>query len=280
MSTLASRTGTASSRDSYDNIEPWFEKLAAMAADDPQRPALREDIVHRCLPLAHNIARRFANRGQELDDLNQIALLGLMHAVDRFDVSQAKPFLAFAVPTIMGEVRRHFRDHGWAVRVPRSVKELHQRLGPATDALTHRLGRMPTARELAAELDVELTEVTQALVARNAYIADSLDTHEREDEEGSAPSIRDTLSVVEPCYGLLEDAMTVRPLIAALPERDRQVLIMRFWENRSQAEIGHLIGCSQMQVSRILANTLKTLREQAIAEPPPARARTKTVSAA
>ncbi|MCP2315527.1 RNA polymerase sigma-B factor [Nocardia amikacinitolerans] len=268
-----SRPGAKKSGDSYDDIEPWFDKLAALDADDPQRRALREEIVHRCLPLAGNIARRFANRGQDLDDLQQIAMLGLVQAVDRFDVSQGKPFLAFAVPTIMGEVRRHFRDHTWAVRVPRGIKELHQRLGPATDALTHRLGRMPTARELAAELGVELTEVTQALVARNAYTADSLDTPERGEEEGGTSSIRETLGAVEPCYRLLEDAMAVRPLIAALPERERRVLIMRFYENRTQAEIGRLIGCSQMQVSRILATTLDSLREQALAEPP-ARAST------
>ncbi|WP_228538156.1 RNA polymerase sigma factor SigF [Nocardia sp. XZ_19_385] len=271
MSTAVSET--ESSRATYDNIEPWFEQLAAMAADDPQRAALREDIVHRCLPLAANIARRFANRGQDLEDLTQIARLGLMNAVDRFDVSQGRPFLAFAVPTIMGEVRRHFRDHSWAVRVPRGLKELQQRLGPATDALTHRLGRGPTARELAAELGVELTEVTQALIARNAYAADSLDAQYPSDEEGSTPTVRETLGVVEPCYGLLEDAMAVRPLIAALPERERKVLIMRFWENRSQAEIGRLIGCSQMQVSRILSTTLDSLREQALSDPP-ARKRT------
>ncbi|MEV6276730.1 SigB/SigF/SigG family RNA polymerase sigma factor [Nocardia sp. NPDC051832] len=270
-----STAGSASEpgQAAYENIEPWFEQLAALAAEDPERAALRAEIVHRCLPLAANIARRFANRGQELEDLTQIARLGLMNAVDRFDISQGRPFLAFAIPTIMGEVRRHFRDHSWAVRVPRGLKELQQRLGPAIDDLTHRLGRGPTAREIAAELDLELTEVTQALVARNAYAADSLDAQYPSDEQGSSPSIRDTLGGVEPLYGLLEDAMTVRPLIAALPDRERRVLIMRFWENRSQAEIGRLIGCSQMQVSRILTATLDSLRTQAMAEPPPIRRR-------
>ncbi|MEV0251725.1 RNA polymerase sigma factor SigF [Nocardia sp. NPDC050712] len=267
------RNDSESTSDSYDNIEPWFEKLAALDPEDPRHTALREEIVHRCLPLAGNIARRFANRGQELEDLTQIARVGLMNAVIRFDVAQGRPFLAFAVPTIMGEVRRHFRDHSWAVRVPRGLKELQQRLGPATDILTHRLGRVPTARELAAELGVELTEVTQALVARNAYASESLDTqHSGGGEEGSMPALRETLGVVEPLYGLLEDAMAVRPLIAALPERERQVLIMRFWENRSQAEIGSRLGCSQMQVSRILATTLEKLRTQAMAEGPAKRA--------
>ncbi|BAD56732.1 SigB/SigF/SigG family RNA polymerase sigma factor [Nocardia farcinica] len=256
--------------DGYENIEPWFEKLAALDADDPHRAVVREEILHRCLPLAHNIARRFTNRGVEFEDLLQIARLGLVHAVDRFDLEHGDSFLGFAVPTIMGEVRRYFRDHGWAVRVPRRMKELHQLLGPATDRLTHQLGRQPTARELASELGVELTEVTQALVARNAFTTESLDGGERTGEEGGALPIADRLGAVEPCYGLLEDAMAVRPLIAALPERERQVLILRFYDNKTQAEIGRLLGCSQMQVSRILAKTLTMLREKALAEPVPA----------
>ncbi|MEV0029714.1 RNA polymerase sigma factor SigF [Nocardia sp. NPDC050793] len=253
--------------DTYDNIEPWFEKLASLDVNDPDRQRVREDIVRMCLPLAEHIARRFAGRGEAFDDLHQIARLGLVQAVDRFDVSRGSSFLSFAVPTVMGEVRRHFRDRTWSVRVPRRLKEIRQSIGPATDVLAQRLGRMPTARELAAELDVELTEITQALVASNGYQSSSLDTAYRDgDDDGSTRAAVDSLGAEEPCYRLLEDAMAVRPLIAELPEREREVLVMRFFENKTQAQIAERLGVSQMQISRILAKTLKTLRERALGE--------------
>lgn len=259
--TASPRKGRASA-DSYENMEPWFEKLAALEDTDPRREALREQIIKDCLPLAEHIAQRFNGRGEAFDDLLQIARVGLVQAVDRFEVSRGSTFLSFAVPTVMGEVRRHFRDRTWSVRVPRRTKELQQQLGPVTETLSHRFGRMPTAREIAAELDVDLIEVTQAMIARNAYQASSLDVSSTEDEAPMA--IAETLGSEEPSYRLLEDAMAVRPLLAALPTRDRQILIWRFFENKSQAEIGERLGVSQMQVSRLLAKTLSTLREQAI----------------
>lgn len=254
--------------DSYDNIEPWFEKLAALDPADPHRRELREQIVHLCLPLADHIARRFAGRGETFDDLLQIARLGLLQAVDRFDPARGASFLSFAVPTIMGEIRRHFRDHTWAVRVPRSAKELHLRIGPATEVLSQRLGRVPTAREIAAELDVELTEVTRALVAGNGHTSNSLDAAVQDsDDESRSPAVLTRLGSEEPCYELLEDAMAVRPLIEELPQRERQVLVWRFFGGMTQSQIAERLGVSQMQVSRILSRTLKTLREQALAEP-------------
>ncbi|MFD0361440.1 RNA polymerase sigma factor SigF [Nocardia sp. GCM10030253] len=249
--------------DSYDDIEPWFEKLAALEATDPHRATMRNHVIDLALPLAEHIARKFAGRGESFDDLLQIARLGLVQSVDRFDVSRGSAFLAFAVPTIMGEVRRHFRDRTWSVRVPRRLKEIQLKIGPATETLSQRLGRMPSARELAEELDVELAEVTQALVARNAYRANSLDAASTDDGEQAALPLMDTLGAVEPCYGLLEDAMAVRPLVAALPERERQILIMRFFESKTQQQIADRLGVSQMQVSRILTRTLRKLREQA-----------------
>lgn len=250
--------------DSYDNIEPWFEKMAAMDEGDPHRAALREEVTRRCLPLAEHIARKFSGRGENYEDLLQIARVGLVLAVDRFDVSRGSSFLGFAVPTIMGEVRRHFRDNTWSLRVPRRLKEIQLRVGPATETLSHRLGRMPTAREIAEELDVDLGEVTQALIAGNAYQANSLDAAGREEGDGAPQSLADTLGSEEPCYDLLEQAMAVRPLIAELPPRDRQVLVMRFYESRTQSQIAEELGVSQMQVSRILARILKDLRERAL----------------
>ncbi|MBL1077265.1 RNA polymerase sigma factor SigF [Nocardia sp. 2] len=253
-------------RDAYDDIEPWFEKLAALAPDDPHRAQLREEIIGTCLPLAEHIARRFAGRGEDLADLQQIATVGLVLAVDRFDVTRGSTFVSFAVPTVMGEVRRHFRDHTWAVRVPRRTKEIQLTIGPAVEKLTQQLQRMPTAREIADELDVDLLEVTRALIAGNAYKADSLDSATRGDGEYASSAVMASLGAEEPCYRLLEDAMVVRPLIAALPARERKVLIMRFYQHMTQNQIADRLGVSQMQVSRILAATLAKLRKQALGE--------------
>ena len=256
--------------DSYDNIEPWFDKLAACDPDDAARGELREYIVQLCLPLAEHIARRYSGRGLDYDDLEQVARLGVVEAVDRFDIDRGTSFLSFAVPTIMGEVRRHFRDYGWAIRVPRRTKEIQQRLRPVTDALAQQLGRQPTARELADELGVDLVEVTRAFIADNSYRPDSLDTPVQNSEDSTPQSIGDMLGADDPGFELTEDAMAVGPLIAELPERERSILIMRFFESRTQADIAERVGVSQMQISRIVANTLTTLRTRALKEPEPA----------
>jgi RNA polymerase sigma-B factor len=248
----------------YEGIEAQLSELAALDAGDPRRAALREQIIARCLPVAEHIARKFSGRGESFEDLLQIARVGLITAVDRFDPAFGATFLGYAVPTIMGEVRRHFRDYTWSVRVPRRLKEIQSKLGPATDALTQRLGRVPSARDIAGELGVDLSEVTQALVARNAYQASSLDASFDPDDEGG-PALRDTLAVTAR-FDLVEDNLAVAPLLAALPERERRVLIMRFYESMSQQQIAERLGCSQMQVSRILTKTLRSLREQAAPE--------------
>jgi RNA polymerase sigma-B factor len=248
----------------YEGIEAQLSELAALDAGDPRRAALREQIIARCLPVAEHIARKFSGRGESFEDLLQIARVGLITAVDRFDPGFGATFLGYAVPTTMGEVRRHFRDYTWSVRVPRRLKEIQSKLGPATDALTQRLGRVPSARDIADELGVDLSEVTQALVARNAYQASSLDAGFDPDDEGG-PALRDTLAVTAR-FDLVEDNLAVAPLLAALPERERRVLIMRFYESLSQQQIAERLGCSQMQVSRILTKTLRSLREQAAPE--------------
>ncbi|NEW52407.1 RNA polymerase sigma factor SigF [Nocardia cyriacigeorgica] len=250
--------------DSYDHIEPVLEKLAALPASDPRRAAMREEVIDRCLPLAEHIARKFAGRGELFEDLLQVARVGLLHAVDRFDVARGTSFLSFAVPTIMGEVRRYFRDNTWSVRVPRRVKEIQLGIGPATDKLSQQLGRMPRARELAAELDVHLAEVTQALIAGNAYHSSSIDAVAGDDAENAPLPVSESLGAEEPSYRFIEDYLAVRPFIAELPEREQQVLRLRFFESLTQHQIAERLGVSQMHVSRILSRTLDHLREQAL----------------
>ncbi|MFI6217189.1 SigB/SigF/SigG family RNA polymerase sigma factor [Nocardia brasiliensis] len=250
--------------DSYENIEPLFEKIAALAEDDPRRESLRAELIERCLPLAEHIARRFAGRGENFDDLLQVARLGLVQAADRFDVERGSSFLSFAVPTIMGEVRRHFRDNTWSVRVPRRTKEIQLTIGVTVEALSQRLGRMPRAREIAAELEVDVVEVTQALIAGNAYQSASIDAVAGDDIENAPLPLLESLGAEEPSYHLVEDYLAVRPLIEDLPERERRVLIMRFFESKTQSQIADVLGVSQMHVSRILSKTLQQLRDDAL----------------
>ncbi|WP_369636044.1 RNA polymerase sigma factor SigF [Nocardia sp. JMUB6875] len=223
---------------------------------------MRDELISRCLPLAEHIARKYIGRGENFEDLLQTARVGLVLAIDRFDPGYGTPFLSFAIPTIMGEVRRHFRDYTWAVRVPRRLKEIQLGMGSAIEALFQRLGRMPTAGEIAAELDVDPAEVTQALIAGNGYRSLSIEACLAGDGESTA--LLDLLGAEQSAFGTVEDRIAVKPLIEALPERDRQVLNMRFFDSQSQIRIAESFGVSQMQISRILSRTLNTLREQAL----------------
>ncbi len=244
----------------YDDVAILFERLAAAEEGSDRRAELRSQLISRCIPLADHIARKFSGRGEPFDDLTQVARVGLVHAVDRFDISRGSNFLSFAVPTIMGEVRRYFRDNTWAMRVPRRVKETHLRIGSAIDALSQSLGRSPTAKEIAAELDIDPDEVTQAVIAGNAYQPSSIDAVSvGRDTEAS---LLDTLGEEESQFDRVEEYVAIRPLLAGLPERERRILTMRFFESMTQTQIAQRMGISQMHVSRILAKTLARLREQ------------------
>ncbi|WP_405166781.1 RNA polymerase sigma factor SigF [Nocardia sp. NBC_01499] len=248
--------------DDYTQLEPLFAQLATLAATDPHRIVLREDLITRCLPLAEHIARKYAGRGENFDDLLQTARVGMVAAVDRYDPDYGASFVAFAVPTIMGEVRRHFRDYTWAVRVPRRLKDIQLSIGPAIDVLFQRLGRMPRAGEIAAELEVDIVDVTQAMIAHNGYQTSSIDAPS--ENEGAGASLLDALGIEVPDYRTIEDILAVKPLIAALPDREREVLFMRFFEAKRQTQIAAHLGISQMHVSRILSKTLDSLREKAL----------------
>ncbi|MFI1236481.1 RNA polymerase sigma factor SigF [Nocardia salmonicida] len=256
---LEDETETPEPVSGYDDVSALFERLAATEPGSVAHAVARDALINRCIPLADHIARKFSGRGEPFDDLSQVARVGLVHAVDRFDLSRGSNFLSFAVPTIMGEVRRYFRDNTWAMRVPRRVKETHLRIGAAVDQLSQRLGRSPTAKEIAAELDVDPDEVTQAVIAGNAYQPTSIDAASI--GRDSDASLLDTLGEEESQFDRVEEYIAVRPLLAGLPERERRILTMRFFESMTQTQIASQLGISQMHVSRILAKTLARLRE-------------------
>jgi RNA polymerase sigma-B factor len=247
----------------YADVTIMFRHLATLDADSIQCRRQREAIIERCLPLADHIARRFRNRGEPLDDLVQVARVGLMNAVNRYDVDNGAEFVAFAVPTIMGEVRRHFRDHGWSVKVPRRLKDLNSQLKRSREELSHQLGRAPTASEIAAELGIDREEVVQGQIASSAYATLSSDAPVGGSDSDDGRSVMSTIGDLDANLDKVLDIATVRPLLNALPEREQTVLRLRFFENMTQTQIAAQLGISQMHVSRLLARSLDRLRRQA-----------------
>jgi RNA polymerase sigma-B factor len=246
--------------DEYADVFDDLKRIAVLDVKDAERSVIREHVVERCLPLAEHIARRFDGRGEGFEDLVQVARLGLVNAVDRFDPDRGADFVSFAVPTIMGEVRRHFRDTAWAVRVPRRMKELHLSLSHATADLSQRLGRAPSASELAQELGIDQEEVLQGLVAGNAYTTISVDRSSPQTDDGL--TLAETLGEYDAALDEVENNEALRPLLEALPERERSIVMLRFFGNMTQTQIAERVGVSQMHVSRLLAKTLAQLRDQ------------------
>ena len=244
----------------YVDVAEMIRHLRTLDAQSVEYRRRRDAIVERCLPLAEHIAQRYRNRGEPLDDLIQTARMGLVHAVNRFNVDNGADFLAFAVPTVAGEVRKHFRDRGWAVKVPRRVKDLQVQLNRARSELSQQLGRSPNATEIAQHLGIDRDLVIDATFAGSNYSVLSTDSVSGSDD--THPTVADRLGAIDPGIDKVLQVETVRPLIAALPERQRTVLTLRFFEDMTQTEIAKHIGCSQMHVSRILAKALDTLRGQ------------------
>jgi RNA polymerase sigma-B factor len=240
----------------YDHLTPLFEQMADDRLSERARQQLRERIVAGHLPVAEHIARRFRNRGQPEDDLRQVAALGLIQAVDRFDPGRGNNFLAFAVPTITGEVRRYFRDSTWSVRVPRRAKELHTAITAKTAELSHDLGRAPKPTELAEALDLPLADVQEGLAASAAYRSASLD------ELAATVPLGDVLGDDDRRLAEAVDRQSLIPALATLPERERTVVILRFFGDLTQTQIAERVGLSQMHVSRLLAASIAHLREQ------------------
>jgi RNA polymerase sigma-B factor len=238
---------------------PLFAELATLEKDDPRRERLREILVEEHLPLVRHFARRFSNRGEPFDDLLQVGTLGLIAAIDRFDPTRGVEFLSFAVPTITGEIKRHFRDQGWSVRVPRRLQELHLSLNAAVGELAQKNGRAPTPSELAAHLGIPRAEVLEGLAVANAYRSSSLD--ERLSGEDDSPTLAATLGEEDAALEGVEYRESLQPLLATIPARERRILILRFFGNMTQSQIAADIGISQMHVSRLLSQTLAKLRE-------------------
>jgi RNA polymerase sigma-B factor len=244
----------------YHHLAPLFVELTALKPGHPRRALLREQLVAAHLPLAHNIARRFSHRGEPQDDLDQVATVGLIHAVDRFEPGRGSDFLSFAIPTITGEVRRHFRDHAWAVRVPRRLKDLHVAIGSAMSELSQEHGRAPTASELAEHLKLPREQILEGLEAAGAYRSSSLDS--LLDTSSSGGTLENIVGEADAELDRVEFRTALAPLLEKLPERERTILKLRFFAGMTQSQIAERIGLSQMHVSRLLSRTLARLRQE------------------
>jgi RNA polymerase sigma-B factor len=236
-----------------------FERLVVLPSDDPERARIRSTLVELHLPLVEYLARRFRNRGEWLDDLTQVATIGLIKSIDRFDLERGVEFSTYATPTIVGEIKRHFRDKGWAVRVPRRLQELKLSLTKAIGDLAQREGRAPTVSELAAHLQMSEEEVLEGLESANAYSTVSLDAPDSGDED--APAVADSLGMIDDALEGVEYRESLKPLLERLPPREKKILLLRFFGNMTQSQIAAELGISQMHVSRLLARTLAQLRE-------------------
>ncbi|MFJ5774163.1 SigB/SigF/SigG family RNA polymerase sigma factor [Streptomyces sp. NPDC093094] len=240
-----------------------FDRLRRLPVG-PEREALRDELVRAWLPMAERIAVRFRGRGEALEDLYQVAALGLVKAVDHYDPARGHAFEAYAVPTVTGELKRHFRDHMWTLHVPRRVQDLRNRVRRATKELSQTTpGRNPTVAEIAERAGLSEAEVRTGMEALDCFSALSLDA-EMPGTDGYA--LGDAIGGPDPSYDVVVDRVAVRPCIEALPERERTILYLRFFQGMTQSSIAEQLGISQMHVSRLLSGCFAHLREELLAE--------------
>ncbi|MEJ8661921.1 SigB/SigF/SigG family RNA polymerase sigma factor [Streptomyces sp. MS1.AVA.4] len=245
--------------DAPDTAED-FLRLARLE-EGPERTALREELVRAWLPMADRLAGRFRNRGEALEDLRQVAALGLVKAVERYDPDRGGAFEAFAVPTINGEIKRHFRDHTWTVHVPRRVQDLRARVRTARQELTQTVGgREPTAAEVARHAGITEDEARAGLEALDSYHALSLDAEVQGGDDGY--SLADALGGPDPALDVVIDREAVRPRLSRLPDRERRILYMRFFRDMTQRGIAEEVGVSQMHISRLINRCCSRLRDE------------------
>lgn len=257
-------TTTRAPRSNYAGVADMCRRLAALDEQSVQYRRQREQIIDVCLPLANHIARRFSNRGEPFDDLVQVARLGLLQALNRFDPDNGAEFLAFAIPTMMGEVRRHFRDRGWAMKVPRRLKEIGLELNKSRDELAQKLQRAPTAGEIAADLGIDREDVVQAQIAFNCYATMSTDAPAGVGDDDGSRTMASGFGDLDARFDKVLEIESVRPAMEALPERERLVLKLRFFESMTQTQIAEHVGISQMHVSRLLARSLAAVRDTVV----------------
>jgi RNA polymerase sigma-70 factor (sigma-B/F/G subfamily) len=246
--------------------ELLLAEMNGLAPDDPRRETLRARIVEMHAALVRGVARRYANRGEPLDDLQQVAYLGLVKAINRFDPEVGDRFVTYAYPVVTGEVKRHFRDKTWGVRVSRRIQELRPVLQSTVQEFVRAHGRSPTTREIAGLMEITEEETVEVIVACDAYRPLSLEAPADGITDGDAATVGERLGSDDPALQSLIDGNALRPLIDELPERERTILLLRFFGNKTQTQIAEQVGLSQMHVSRLLRATLERLRGGLLAE--------------
>lgn len=245
-------------------------RLHSLPEDSPERADLREQLVELHMPLVVYLARRFSGRNEPMNDLVQVGAIGLIKAIDRFDPSRELEFSTYATPTILGEIKRHFRDTGWLIHVPRRAQEMQTTLNAARADLSQELGRAPTVAELAERIEIDEDAVLEALDAARAYSGVPLDVLAA---PGETVPEHPMLGVLDEGFEQVEQRAMLRKVIANLPESEREILLLRFIANKTQTEIAAIVGVSQMQVSRLVARGLRRLRESLGAPEPPVEQR-------
>lgn len=246
-----------------NSAEELIKVMAALPADHPRRAALRDRSIEAWLPLARHLAARYNGRGEPADDLLQTATLGLIKAVDRYDPNRGVDFSGFAIPTILGEVKRHFRDRTWSVRVPRKMQELRMAITDANNVLMHTLGRSPTVADVALHLGRTEEEVLEGLEGARAYSATSLSTPVSADQ---SMELGETLGSDDGEYEATELRMVLGQAMTVLDDREQKILSLRFYGNLTQSDIAEQIGISQMHVSRLITRALAKLRTEIMAD--------------
>ncbi len=219
----------------------------------------REQLVQRHLPLVRSLARRYAGRGVALDDIEQVGAIGLIKAIDRYELEREVALTTYATPNVVGEIKRHFRDKGWAIRVPRALQELNGKMGPTIERLTSRLGRSPSIAEIAAEFETSPEQVLEALEAGSAYSPQSLSAGPGVDGDLDP---METIGSLDEEYERTDDRTSLEPALAGLPRREQDILRMRFEEGLTQTQIADEVGISQMHVSRLIRRSLDRMRDQ------------------